>query len=213
LLDFNIAQVFIAFLVLLFSLSVHEAAHAWAADRRGDPTARQLGRMSLNPMVHIDPLGTVVFPLIALMTHLPIIGWAKPVPINVLRLRHYRRDSMLIAAAGPASNLLLALVAAVALRFFPLDEVVSAGGGVSPAIVVLLARLLQINLLLAIFNLIPIPPLDGAGVLAGLVPNRVADAFDHLRPYGFLLLYALMLTGLFRIVVLPPYNLLLTWLL
>jgi Zn-dependent protease len=213
LLDFNLAQVFIAFLVLLFSLTVHEAAHAWAADRRGDPTARQLGRLSLNPMAHIDPWGTVVFPLVAMFAHLPIIGWAKPVPIDVRRLKNYRIDSMLIAGAGPASNLLLALVASVALRFFPLDQVVSMGDGVAPALVVLFARLLQINLLLAIFNLLPIPPLDGAGVLAGLLPNRVADAFDHLRPYGFLLLYGLMFTGLFRILVMPPYNLLLTWLL
>jgi Zn-dependent protease len=213
LLDFNLAQVFIAFLVLLFSLTVHEAAHAWAADWRGDSTARQLGRMSLNPMAHIDPWGTVVFPLIAMLTHLPIIGWAKPVPIDVRFLKNYRTDSMLIAAAGPASNLLLALVASLALQFFPLDQGLSMEGGLTPALVVLLARLLQINLLLAIFNLLPIPPLDGAGVVAGLLPNRLADAFDHLRPYGFLLLYGLMLTGLFRILVLPPYNLLLTWLL
>jgi Zn-dependent protease len=213
LLDFNLAQVFIAFLVLLFSLTVHEAAHAWAADWRGDSTARQLGRMSLNPMAHIDPWGTVVFPLIAMLAHLPIIGWAKPVPIDVRFLKNYRTDSMLIAGAGPASNLLLALVASVALRFFPLDQVASMEGVVTPALVVLLANLLQINLLLAIFNLLPIPPLDGAGVVAGLLPDRLADAFDRLRPYGFLLLYGLMLTGLFRILVLPPYNLLLTWLL
>ncbi len=211
-LDINLAQVLISFLILLFSLTVHEASHAWAADRRGDPTARQLGRMSLNPLAHIDPWGTVVFPLMAMLTHLPIIGWAKPVPIDVRRLRHYREDSMLIAAAGPAANLALALAASLALRFFPLDQVMSMSGAV-PVLVVTLARLLQINLLLAIFNLLPIPPLDGAGVLAGLLPARAADAFDHLRPYGFFLLYGLMLTGLFRILVMPPYNLLLTWLL
>ncbi len=212
-LDFNLVQVFIAFLVLLFSLTVHEAAHAWAADRRGDPTARLLGRMSLNPIAHIDLWGTIVFPLIAIVTHLPIIGWAKPVPINTLRLRHYRQDTMIIAAAGPVSNLVLAIAAAAAIRVFPLDHLVSSGGGAPTVAAILLARLLQVNLLLAIFNLLPIPPLDGAGVISGLLPGPIADAFDHLRPYGFLLLYGLMLTGLFRILVLPPYNLLLTWLL
>jgi Zn-dependent protease len=213
LLDINLAQVFIAFLVLLFSLTVHEAAHAWAADRCGDSTARLLGRLSLNPLVHIDPLGTVVFPLLAIVTHLPVFGWAKPVPINPLRLRHYRQDSMLIALAGPASNLLLAVAAALLLRVVPLEEAVASGSGVTAALVVLLVRLLQVNLILAIFNMLPIPPLDGAGVLGGVLPGPVADAFDRLRPYGFLLLYALMLTGLFRALVLPPYNLLLTWLL
>ncbi len=212
-LDINLAQVLIAFLILLFSLTVHEASHAWAADRRGDSTARQLGRMTLNPIAHIDPWGTIVFPLLAMLTHLPIIGWAKPVPVDGRRLRHYRQDSMLIAGAGPASNLVLALAASLALRLFPLDYLLSMGGTVAPALAVGLARLLQINLLLAIFNLLPIPPLDGAGVLAGLLPARAADAFDHLRPYGFVLLYALMLTGMFQVLVMPPYNLLLTWLL
>ena len=107
-----LAQVFIAFIVLLFSLTVHESAHAWTADRLGDPTARLLGRVSLNPLVHADLIGTVLFPLIAMLTRLPLIGWAKPVPVNVSRLRHHRRDYVLVAAAGPASNLLLAVVAA-----------------------------------------------------------------------------------------------------
>ena len=114
--DINFAQVFIAFIVLLFSLTVHEMAHAWTADRLGDPTARLLGRVSLNPIVHADPIGTVLFPLLAMISGVPLIGWAKPVPVNIRSLRHQRRDFMLVAAAGPASNLVLAFVAAVAAR-------------------------------------------------------------------------------------------------
>src|SRR5258706_16151732 len=108
LLDINFAQVFIAFIVLLFSLTVHESAHAWAANRLGDPTARLLGRVSLNPLVHIDPIGTVLFPLIAAVSGAMLIGWAKPVPVNIGRLRRGRTDYILVAAAGPASNLILA---------------------------------------------------------------------------------------------------------
>ena len=101
-LNIDVATLFIAFIVLLFSLTVHETAHAWTADRLGDPTARLLGRISLNPIVHADPIGTVVFPLVAMLTNVPLIGWAKPVPVNVSRLRRKRRDYVLVAAAGPA---------------------------------------------------------------------------------------------------------------
>src|SRR5213595_2189007 len=110
----DFAQLFIAFIVLLFSLTVHETAHAWTADRLGDPTARLLGRVSLNPLVHADPIGTILFPLIAMVSGAPLIGWAKPVPVNMRHLRHPRRDYMVVAAAGPASNLLLALGASIA---------------------------------------------------------------------------------------------------
>src|SRR4051812_48949779 len=111
--DIDFAQGFLLFIVLLFSLTVHEAAHAWTADRLGDPTARLKGRVSLNPLVHIDPIGTIVFPLLAIVANVPLIGWAKPVPVNVTKLRHERRDYVLVAAAGPASNLLLAVGAAM----------------------------------------------------------------------------------------------------
>src|SRR6476661_3313063 len=105
----DFAQLVISFIVLLFSLTVHECAHAWTADRLGDPTARLLGRVSLNPMVHADLIGTVVFPIVAMVANAPLIGWAKPVPVNIRRLRHQRRDYVLVAAAGPASNLALAV--------------------------------------------------------------------------------------------------------
>jgi len=114
--DINIAQLFIAFIVLLFSLTVHEAAHAWTADRLGDPTARLLGRVSLNPIVHADLIGTVIFPLMAMVSGIPLIGWAKPVPVLVSRLKHGRKDFVLVAAAGPASNLLIAVIASLVLH-------------------------------------------------------------------------------------------------
>jgi len=212
LLDINFAQIVIAFIVLLFSLTVHEMAHAWTADRLGDPTARLLGRVSLNPIVHADLLGTVIFPLVASVSGLPLIGWAKPVPVNVARLHHPRRDHMMVAAAGPIGNLLLATTAAVALKLLPVSPVTIGEPNVSVPIATLLSLALQINVLLAVFNMIPIPPLDGGNVLRGLLPYRLASVFDRLRPYGFLLLYALMLTGGLEYLVAPPYRLLVSWL-
>ena len=207
-LDF--AQIFIAFAVLLFSLTVHEAAHAFTADRLGDPTARLLGRVSLNPAVHVDLIGTVVFPLIAIATNLPVIGWAKPVPVNLRNLGHPRRDFMLVAAAGPASNLLLAVIAAMVWRSLSFDPGM-AGAGASVAVV--LERMLLINVLLAVFNMVPVPPLDGGNVLAGLLPPALAHQFDRLRPWGFLILYALMLSGGLSYLVMPPSYFILSWLL
>jgi len=212
LLDINFAQAFIAFIVLLFSLTVHETAHAWTADRLGDPTARLLGRVSLNPIVHADLIGTVFFPLLAIVGGVPLIGWAKPVPVNIRKLRHQRRDYVLVAAAGPASNLIMALVAAVLLLLVPVSPVTLGEPNVSAPVASLLSRAVQLNLLLAIFNMLPIPPLDGGNVLSGLLPDRLAMPFNRIRPYGFLLLYALMLTGGLEYLVVPPYRLLFSWL-
>ena len=211
--DINIAQIFIAFVVLLFSLTVHEMAHAWTADRLGDPTARLLGRVSLNPMVHADLIGTIVFPLMAMVSGVPLIGWAKPVPVNPRQLRSPRRDYMLVAAAGPASNLLMAIGAAIVLRLVPVSPVTLGEPNVTAPIAAILSQAMRLNVLLAVFNMIPIPPLDGGNVLSGLLPSRVAFRFNAiLRPYGFLLLYALMLTRGFEYLVIPPSRLLLSWL-
>jgi Zn-dependent protease len=212
LLDINIAQIFIAFIVLLFSLTVHEMAHAWTADRFGDPTARLLGRVSLNPLVHADPIGTILFPLIAMVSHAPLIGWAKPVPVNIRYLRHPRRDYVLVAAAGPASNLVLAVLAALVLYVLPISPMTLGETNVSVPIATILGQLVQLNVLLAVFNMIPIPPLDGGNVLAGLLPSSLASAFNQIRPYGFLLLYALILTGGFERIVVPPYHFIVSWL-
>jgi Zn-dependent protease len=212
-LDIDIAQVFIAFTVLLFSLTVHESAHAWTADRLGDPTARLLGRVSLNPLVHADPIGTVLFPLLAMVAGVPLIGWAKPVPVKVHQLRHDRRDYVLVAAAGPASNLCLAVAAAAALALLPISPVRLGEPTFSAPLASMLSSAIQINVLLTVFNLIPIPPLDGGNVLSGLLPERLAYRFDSLlRPYGFIILYALMLTRGFEYIVIPPSRLLLSWL-
>ena len=211
--DINLAQIFIAFVVLLFSLTVHEMAHAWTADRLGDPTARLLGRVSLNPMVHADLIGTIVFPLLAMVSGVPLIGWAKPVPVNPRQLRQPRRDYVLVAAAGPASNLAMAVTAATVLRLLPVSPVTIGEPNVSAPIAALLSQALRLNVLLAVFNMIPIPPLDGGNVLSGLLPARVAFRFNAiLRPYGFLILYALMLTRGFEYLVIPPSRLLLSWL-
>jgi Zn-dependent protease len=213
LLDIDVAQIFIAFIVLLFSLTVHECAHAWTADRLGDPTARLLGRVSLNPIVHADPIGTVVFPIVAMIASAPLIGWAKPVPVNIRRLRHHRRDYILVAAAGPVSNLVLAVAVAVALQVLPVSPVTLGEPNISVPLAQLLSQALRLNVLLAVFNMIPIPPLDGGNVLGGLLPPGLGSRFDaFVRPYGFILLYAVILTPLFNYLVVPPFRLLLSWL-
>ena len=208
----DIAQIFISLIVLLFSLTVHEMAHAWTADRLGDPTARLLGRVSLNPMVHADPIGTILFPLIAMVSGAPLIGWAKPVPVNLRYLRQPRRDYVIVAAAGPASNLVMALAASVLLVILPVSPHTLGEPNVSVPTAAILSQLMRLNVLLAVFNMIPIPPLDGGNVLAGLLPPSVAGVFNQLRPYGFLLLYALILTGGFEHIVVPPYRFIVSWL-
>jgi Zn-dependent protease len=203
--NIDFAQVLTVFVVLLFSLTVHEAAHAWSADRLGDATARLLGRISLNPAVHVDPIGTIVFPLIALVTNVPVLGWAKPVPVNIARLRgNWKQKYMLIAAAGPASNLVLAAIAGIVLKLVPLD-----GGPVLQV----LQTAVYLNVILAVFNMIPVPPLDGGNALSGLLRGPVSDAFDRIRPYGFLILYGLMFSGILTMIIGPPASFLLSWLL
>jgi Zn-dependent protease len=204
--DINVAQIVIAFIVLLFSLTVHETAHAWTADRLGDPTARVLGRVSLNPIVHVDPIGTVLFPLLAMISGVPIIGWAKPVPVNLRRLRHPRPDYVLVAAAGPASNLIMAFAAASILAVMPISPLVLDEMNVTVPMATLFSVAIQLNLLLAVFNMLPIPPLDGGNVLAGVLPPALAARFEQIRPYGFLLIYAVILTDAYIYLVVIPYR-------
>lgn len=219
--DFNIIDLLSTFIVLLFSLTIHESAHAWTANWLGDPTARSLGRITLNPLVHIDPIGTVLLPLIAFSTGAPIIGWAKPVPVNVANLRNDRSDFVWVAAAGPISNMVIALAGALIMRLLAVWATnVDVLGGQPSFLSSNLAELsgpvirifqvanlaVQINLLLAVFNMIPIPPLDGGNVLGGMLPMWLGEQYDRLvRPYGFLVLYALLLTGTLGAIIRPPY--------
>jgi len=201
--NIDFTQVFVQFAVLILSLSVHEAAHAWSAERLGDTTARMLGRVSLNPAVHVDPIGTILFPLIGMLSGAPIFGWAKPVPVNILNLRgNWKQKYMLIAAAGPASNVVLATVAALTLGIVH----GSADPLTSSPVRDFLVAMVELNVLLAVFNMVPLPPLDGGNVLAGVLRGGVAEMYERIRPYGFLILYGLLFSGVLWRVIGPPYN-------
>jgi len=201
------ATIVISVVVLLLSLSVHEAAHAWTAYRLGDPTAQQLGRLSLNPLVHIDMVGTVLLPVIALSTGAPLIGWAKPVPVNTARLRSGRWGLAAVTAAGPASNLVMAVAAALLLRAVPGLVAAPAEGAmdVRTPLLVFAYTAVSLNVLLALFNMIPVPPLDGGNILGALLPPRLGLTFARLRPYGIFILYGLILTGALSAIIGPPY--------
>jgi len=172
----------------LFSLSIHEMAHAWMADRLGDPTARLAGRVTLNPLAHLDPIGTLL-PLFLIFTGSPIIfGWGKPVPLDPYNLRRPRRDAALISFAGPAANICLAIILAILVRLNTLIL-----GAANFRIEFLLAPIISLNITWALFNLLPIHPLDGGKVFIGLLSHRVAYQWDEfLSRYGFFLLIILI---------------------
>ena len=189
-------------LAFLFSISVHESAHALVADRCGDPTARLLGRISLNPLRHIEVWGTILVPILTVVSGLPMIGWAKPTPVDVSRLRQPRRDNILVSAAGPASNLLTALVCLAVLLLIrtasaegarvveQLSLVGSAGlhGSALNPLATLLYRLLTISVVLGMFNLLPVPPLDGSHIVGQLLPAPMLQLYRAAAPFGFLIL-------------------------
>ena len=182
------------------------------ADRLGDYTARYLGRVTLNPIPHIDPIGTILFPLLQFFTHFPLIGWAKPVPINSAHLRNPHRDRMFISLAGPASNLLAACVAFCLLHVLKLvSRFIGIGmlskGSIWEPVLLIIFWAVMINVLLAFFNLIPIPPLDGHWILYGILPPRAAAVLERMGSYGFLILYALMFLGAFSVVLNPVVRL------
>jgi Zn-dependent protease len=193
----EIADFALGMAVLLFSLSFHEAAHAWTAERFGDLTARRLGRVTLNPLAHIDPIMTVLFPALMYFAGLPPFGAAKPVPVDTRNLANPHRDHAVIAAAGPISNLILVVPSVILLRMalagvFPfgmLPETLTA------PVQSLLWFSVVVNLLLAAFNLLPIPPLDGSWILSSYLPDPALRAYRSLRPYGFLILMLLIWSG------------------
>jgi Zn-dependent protease len=174
---FSPVQVIMILVVLLFSVILHEVAHGYTALRLGDPTARDAGRLTLNPIKHIDPFGTVVLPLLLHLTHSPIlIGWAKPVPVNPHLLREPNKAMMLVAASGPLTNITLAVLFALGLRNLPASTV--------PRLVDVMVFSCYINIILALFNLVPVPPLDGSKLLAGLLPVRLRESYLRLGRYG-----------------------------
>ncbi len=200
----DIGQLLIILSVLLFSLTVHETAHAVTADWYGDPTARRLGRISLNPVVHVDPVGTVMLPLLGILAGGFVFGWAKPVPVNPANLKNHRRDFLVIAAAGPVSNIILAIGASSLLGAVPGG--LEASEGIPGTLATFGFAMLQLNLLLAVFNMLPIPPLDGGNVLAGVLTEALAAGYDRLiRPYGFVILIVLMATGWLSRLIGPPF--------
>jgi Zn-dependent protease len=211
------------FVVFLFSLSFHEAAHAWTSERFGDSTGRYQGRITLNPIAHIDPIGTLLLPLMGFMSGgIAMFGWAKPVETNPLLWRDKVKANITVSAAGPISNFILASIAFIALKAMlaggvvrprfageggPFDVVLptlSQGGFMEP-LALLLSILLVLNVTLGVFNLIPIPPLDGSHVLESLLPYDMAQAYAQLRPWGFILLLGLLWLGVFDTIIGPVY--------
>ncbi|PKN01795.1 MAG: site-2 protease family protein [Elusimicrobia bacterium HGW-Elusimicrobia-1] len=183
--------------ILLFSVILHEYAHGWMAERKGDDTARVMGRLTFNPLAHIDPVGSVLLPLIAALTGGPLIGWAKPVPVNPYRLNDPTRDMMWVGAAGPVSNLLLAVVCSFALFFLKF------AGIEDKLIYSFLGYAVVINVLLPVFNMVPVPPLDGSRVLSGLLPSRIAYEYMKIEPYGIFIIFILISSGFFWRLIMP----------
>jgi len=214
----DILSIVISLFAFLFAITIHEASHAWTAMKMGDPTASAMGRVSLNPLAHIDPFGTVLLPLLLVAVGAPAFGWAKPVMVNPNNLRHPRRDNLWISLAGPISNLTAAaasllLITAIKLlkpgttaflmNFLTGRQLFPRGFYPLEGLVLILFYAVLVNTYLAVFNLIPVPPLDGSGVLAGLLTDQAAAKYDRLRPYGFIIVLALVMVGGLDIIIRP----------
>lgn len=201
--DLNPGKILIWFVIFLLSLTVHECAHAFAAEKSGDPTGRYLGRITLNPIPHIDILGTVIFPLVAITTGGMMFGWAKPVPFNPMNLRDRRMGEIIIALAGPFSNILLVVLFIIVAQLY-LPDPRMAFYDVGDPVAMLIGTGIQLNVVLAVFNLIPIPPLDGHHVLRNLLPDSLAEAYAQIPDMvGFAALILLIYVGFTSMLINP----------
>ncbi|MBM3297446.1 MAG: site-2 protease family protein [Candidatus Aminicenantes bacterium] len=219
----SILVIVVQLFALLFAITIHEAAHSWAAMKKGDLTAYSMGRVTLNPVAHIDLFGTIIVPVLLVLMRMPVFGWAKPVPVNAFNLKNPRRDNLWISFAGPAANFTAAgscLLLIIALKSISPGVRVFLDGlytylatGSSPSLapalkpvgglVLILFYGALVNIYLAVFNMIPVPPLDGSGVLMGLLPPEAAHKYDKIRPYGFLIVIGLIYLGVLGFIIRP----------
>ncbi|MDL2718146.1 MAG: site-2 protease family protein [Acidobacteriota bacterium] len=204
-------EIVIQIVVLLFAVSFHESAHGYVAMKCGDNTARDLGRITMNPLKHLDPIGSLLFPAMLAFSGLPVFGWARPVPVSLRGVPNPRRANLLVSAAGPLSNLLLALLFGAGFALLKGVEISSKASPLYPLSLIFGLSVL-VNVSLAIFNLLPIPPLDGFGVVESLVPPSALPAIIFLRRYGFVILVVLMFTGVLGIIMRPLQGLVIGWL-
>ena len=209
---FRMISLPVALVIFFFAIVIHECAHAWMASRCGDNTARYAGRITLNPLPHIDPIGTIILPLLLILSGSSfVIGWAKPVPINPLNFNNPRADLVRVGASGPLSNIGLAIGSSFLVWIFSYLPV----GEIKNSIIIILLFSVLINLLLAVFNLLPIPPLDGSQILSGLLPDHLARRYETFSRYGFIIIFLLLLTGLLWAIILPIvqflYKILFLW--
>lgn len=189
---------------VLLAVTLHEVAHGWTARALGDDTAARLGRLSLNPLKHIDPVGTILVPAVLLFLGGILFGWAKPVPVMMSRMHNPRRDMAIVAVAGPVSNFVMAVLWGLLFKFAAMH---GGAGGLWTGLRLMAQAGIAINLVLMVLNLIPIPPLDGGRVLTGLLPEPMARKLDRLEPYGLVILLLLMFTGVLGTIMAWPMSL------